>query len=169
VTSLPETIPPLAPPPRLDPPPWVIQLLYDGGCPFCLREVHFLQKRDAGRGLISFVDINEQDYRPEAHGGITYEAAMGRIHALRADGTVLQNVEVFRQIYTALGLGWVYGATRWPLVGPLVDWIYGIWADQRLRLTGRPPLSSLLAERQHRQTCSSESPCQKNSAASRET
>ncbi|MBE9145403.1 thiol-disulfide oxidoreductase DCC family protein, partial [Planktothrix mougeotii] len=57
-----------------------IKLLYDGECPLCLREVNFLQKRDAGRGLIAFVNISEINYRPEDHGGISFEAAMGRIH-----------------------------------------------------------------------------------------
>jgi predicted DCC family thiol-disulfide oxidoreductase YuxK len=41
---------------------WQIKLLYDGECPLCVREVNFLQKRDRGRGLVSFVDIAEDDY-----------------------------------------------------------------------------------------------------------
>jgi len=40
-------------------PSWKIKLLYDGECPLCLREVNFLQKRDAGRGLVAFVDSLE--------------------------------------------------------------------------------------------------------------
>jgi predicted DCC family thiol-disulfide oxidoreductase YuxK len=44
--------------------PWKIKLLYDGECPLCLREVNFLQKRDAGRELIAFVDISDLNYNP---------------------------------------------------------------------------------------------------------
>jgi predicted DCC family thiol-disulfide oxidoreductase YuxK len=40
-------------------PSWKIKLLYDGECPLCVREVNFLTKRDAGRGLVAFVDIAE--------------------------------------------------------------------------------------------------------------
>ena len=29
---------------------WQIKLLYDSECPLCMREVNFLQRRDAGRG-----------------------------------------------------------------------------------------------------------------------
>ncbi|NJK76262.1 MAG: DUF393 domain-containing protein, partial [Microcoleus sp. SU_5_6] len=49
-------------------PSWQIELLYDGECPLCVREVNFLKKRDAGRGLVSFVDIAEDGYNPQSHG-----------------------------------------------------------------------------------------------------
>jgi len=127
--------------------PWKIKLLYDGLCPLCLREVNFLQKRDAGRGLITFVDISDFNYRPEDHGGISFETAMERIHGLLPDGTIIQNLEVFYQIYQVLGLGWIYAPTRWPLIGPVMNALYGIWANWRLKLTGRPNLTTLVQQR----------------------
>ncbi|WP_017298996.1 DCC1-like thiol-disulfide oxidoreductase family protein [Nodosilinea nodulosa] len=129
---------------------WKIKLLYDGDCPLCLREVNFLRQKDNGRGLVVFRDIAAADYRPEDNGGVDFAAAMGRIHAVLPDGTVIKNVEVFRQIYAVLGLGWVYAPTGWPILGPLVDWIYEIWARWRLAVTGRPNLRSILAEREAR-------------------
>jgi len=129
---------------------WQIKLLYDGECPLCVREVNFLQKRDAGRGLVASVDIASDRYNPDENGGVDFETAMGRIHAVMADGTVIKNVEVFRRVYDILGMGWMYAPTRWPVVGPLVDWAYGLWADWRLRLTGRPELATLVAQRQSR-------------------
>lgn len=129
---------------------WKVKLLYDGQCPLCVREVNFLQKQDRGRGLVAFVDIADDAYLPEQNAGIDFATAMGRIHAIKADGSVIKNVEVFRQIYTVLGIGWVYAATKWPLVGPTVDWLYGIWANWRLALTGRPDLQTLVVERQQR-------------------
>jgi len=129
--------------------PWQIKLLYDGLCPLCLREVNFLAKRDAGRGIVTFVDIADLAYQPERHGGVDFSTAMGRIHAVLPDGTVIQGVEVFRRIYTALGIGWIYAATRWPVIGPFVDWAYDIWANWRLKLTGRPDLTTLVIQRQN--------------------
>jgi predicted DCC family thiol-disulfide oxidoreductase YuxK len=126
---------------------WQIKLLYDGECPLCVREVNFLRKRDAGRGLVVFVDIADDNYNPEANGGIDFETAMGRIHAVLRDGTVIKNVEVFRQVYEILGMGWVYAATKWPVIGAVVDALYGIWADWRLALTGRPSLETIVAKR----------------------
>ena len=131
-------------------PQWKIKLLYDGECPLCVREVNFLQKRDRGRGLVSFVDIAEDDYDPTENGGVDFATAMGRIHAVLADGSVIQNVEVFRRVYEILGIGWIYAATKWPIIGPVVDALYGIWADWRLALTGRPDLKTILGEREER-------------------
>ena len=37
---------------------------------------------------------------------------MGSIHAILADGRVVRDVEVFRRLYEAVGLGWVYAATK---------------------------------------------------------
>lgn len=138
---------------------WKIKLLYDGACPLCMREVNFLQKRDAGRGLINFVDIACDRYDPEENGGIDFATAMGRIHAIRADGKIIKNVEVFRQIYETLGMGWIYAATKWPLVGPVVDALYGIWADWRLALTGRSDLQTLVRSRQQRLDVNAEGRC----------
>jgi predicted DCC family thiol-disulfide oxidoreductase YuxK len=141
-------------------PTWQIELLYDGECPLCLREVDFLKKRDAGRGLVAFVDIADDEYRPEAHGGVDFETAMGRIHAVLPDGTVIQNVEVFRRVYEILGMGWIYAATKLPIIGTVVDRLYDVWADWRLRLTGRPTLAEIVADRQKRIECKTEGRCQ---------
>lgn len=135
-----------------------LTLLYDGGCPLCLREVAVLRRRDQrlqpGAPRLAFVDIDALDYNPAAHGGITYREAMGRIHGLRADGTVLRDVEVFREAYRLVGLGWLYAPTAWPLLRPVVDGAYGLWARWRLPMTGRPELDQLCrcrAEARHQQ------------------
>ena len=138
---------------------WEIKLLYDGECPLCLREVNFLQKKDAGRGKVAFVDIASDDYNPEENAGIDFETAMGRIHGILADGTVIKNVEVFRRVYETLGMGWVYAITKLPIFGALANFIYGIWADLRLKLTGRPDLQTVIKQRQERLDCNDESRC----------
>ena len=127
---------------------------FDGGCPLCVREVRFLESRDARHNAaarqLAFVDIDAPDYDPAAHGDIDYREAMGRIHALTADGSVLRDVAVFRRAYELIGLGWLYAPTRWPLLGPLADGLYQLWAAARLRLTRRPSLNQLCAEREGR-------------------
>lgn len=137
---------------------WQIKLLYDGECPLCMREVNFLQKRDAGRGLVAFVDIAADDYTAEANGGVDFETAMGRIHAVLLDGTVVQKVEVFRRVYEVLGLGWIYAITKLPIVGWLANVLYDFWAERRLTLTGRS-MATVLAERQQRLECNQEGRC----------
>ena len=140
-------------------PSWKIKLLYDGECPLCVREVNFLKKRDGGRGLVEFVDIADDDYSPEANGGVDFETAMGRIHAVLPDGSLVKNIEVFRRVYETLGMGWVYAVTKLPIVGALANWIYGIWADFRLALTRRPKLEVIIAQRQQRLGCDIDGRC----------
>lgn len=127
---------------------WKIKLLYDGLCPLCMREVNFLQKRDAGRDIVAFVDIADLEYDPAVHGGVEFADAMGRIHAVLPDGTVIRDVAVFRRVYEELGMGWIYAATRWPVVGAIANQLYALWAKLRLVLTGRPTLEAIIVDRQ---------------------
>ena len=124
-----------------------LTLLYDGGCPLCVREVTFLRGRDQrlhpGAPRLAFVDIDDAHYNPANHGDISYREAMGRIHALASNGRVLRDVEVFREAYRLIGLGWLYAPTAWPLLKPLTDGAYGLWARWRLPLTRRPNLDQL--------------------------
>ena len=77
-----------------------LTLLYDGGCPLCLREVELLGRKDRQRHgeklKLAFVDIDQYDYNPDSYAGISYREAMGRIHAIDASGAVLRDVEVWR-------------------------------------------------------------------------
>lgn len=77
---------------------------------------------------------------------------MGKIHAILPDGTIVVGVEVFRRLYEAVGLGWVYAATRNPAVATVANAAYDVWARFRLQLTGRPALEKVLLEREKR-TC----------------
>lgn len=124
-----------------------LTLLYDGGCPLCLREVELLGRKDRQRHgeqlKLAFVDIDQPEYNPDSYAGISYREAMGRIHAIDASGAVLRDVDVFRRAYDLIGMGWLYAPTQWPLLRPLTNLAYGIWADMRLRITGRPSLDSL--------------------------
>ena len=160
-TQFPESLE-VSTPSQSSSPSWQIELLYDGECPLCVREVNFLRRRDAGRGLVAFVDIAGDRYTPEAHGGVDFETAMGRIHAVLPDGTVVKNVEVFRRVYEILGMGWIYAATKLPIIGSIVDTLYEIWADWRLTLTGRPDLATIVSKRQKRIECETQGRCRLN-------
>lgn len=133
-------------------PTWKIKLLYDSECPLCLHEVNFLRRKDGDRGLVAFVDVAADDYDPQLHSGVDYETAMARIHAVLPDGTIVQNIEVLRRVYEVLGMGWVYAITKLPIVGWFADAVYGLWAKWRLRLTGRPDLEAIVAQR-HQRLC----------------
>lgn len=124
----------------------VIDLLYDGECPICMMEVEFLKKRDL-KSRIRFTDLRDPTYNPADHGNVTFEEGMRKLRAVLPDGTVAMGVEVFRKTYKAIGLGWVFELTNLPLVGKVADNLYDVWAENRLRLTGRGELADILKAR----------------------
>ena len=124
-----------------------LTLLFDGGCPLCLREVKFLRSRDTHEN-ISFIDIDSPNYQPDLYSGISYKDAMGRIHAIDKSGKILKDVAVFREAYRLIGLGWIYAPTNWPILGALTNQVYELWAQWRLPLTRRPSLEQLCKDKE---------------------
>ena len=117
-------------------------MLFDGDCPLCLREINFLKSLNSS-GHLGFVDISSNSYKPEEYSGITYRMAMSRMHALKANGDLLLDLDVFREAYKLVGFGWIYAPSRWPVFSIFLDGIYLMWIRIRLPLTGRPSLNEL--------------------------
>lgn len=115
--------------------PWSIEVFFDGDCPLCRREIGWLRRWDR-QGRIRFTDIAAPDFDPRPL-GVTHEALMGEIHARLPGGTWIRGVEVFRQLYAAVGWGWLVRLTRAPGIAQLLDFGYLIFARNRLRWTGR--------------------------------
>jgi predicted DCC family thiol-disulfide oxidoreductase YuxK len=109
-------------------------------------EVEFLKKRDLHH-KIKFTDLSSPDYKASEHGNVGFEDGMKKLRAVLPNNEVITGVEVFRQTYKAIGLGWVFEATRLPLIGSLADAAYDLWAENRLRITGRGDLADMLKER----------------------
>ena len=113
-----------------------VEVLFDGDCPLCTREIALLRSLDAKRRRIRFTDIAEPGFDAAGY-GVTHEALMAKIHARLPDGRLIEGVEVFRRLYDAVGFGAVVKLTRLPGVAPLLDAGYRWFAANRLRLTGR--------------------------------
>lgn len=111
-------------------------ILIDGDCPLCKREARLLERMDKGQGRLRLVDIAAPDFDPRRF-GTTLDAVMGTIHGVKADGSLVTGVEVFRRAYDAVGWGWLLAWTGWPVLRPIVDAAYVVFAKYRLRLTGR--------------------------------
>jgi predicted DCC family thiol-disulfide oxidoreductase YuxK len=110
-----------------------LELFFDGDCPLCLREVRMLQRLDR-RGRILFTDIAGAGFQPPTE--LDYATLMDRIHARRGSQW-FDGVEVFRQLYAAVGFGPLVALTRAPGISQLLDLGYRVFAKNRLRLTGR--------------------------------
>ena len=114
---------------------WRIEVFYDGACPVCLREVRFLRRLDR-HGRIRFKDIASADFRATDYGK-TMEAFISEIHGRLPDGTWIRGVEVFRRLYSAVGLAPLVWVTRLPIVAGILDKGYRVFARNRLRWTQR--------------------------------
>jgi predicted DCC family thiol-disulfide oxidoreductase YuxK len=109
-----------------------ITLLYDGDCPFCVKEVRWLKKRDAD-GALGTVDIAAPEFDPSVY-GLTHDQAMAKMHGVLPDGSILTGMAVFRKAYQQVGLGWLIAPTGWPGLRWLSDLGYRWFARNRVRL-----------------------------------
>ena len=112
-----------------------VEVFHDGDCPLCNREIRMLKRFDR-KSRIRFTDIANPTFDPEAV-GTTMAALMDRIHGRLADGTWIEGVEVFRQLYSAIGLWWLVPVTRLPGISHLLEFGYRTFAKNRLKWTGR--------------------------------
>jgi len=108
------------------------EIFIDDGCPICRKEAGLLRWLDRGRGRLRITDISAPDFDAEAH-GIDLVAAMKHIHGRHVDGRVVSGMDVFRGAYRAVGLGWLFAPTDWPVLRPTCDAAYRAFARFRLR------------------------------------
>ena len=121
--------------PASDASAWRIEVFFDGECPLCIKEIKMLQRLDR-KNRIKFTNIASSEFDPSSIGK-TMDNLMEEIHGRLADGRWICGVEVFRQLYAAVGLGPVVGLTRLPLISHGLELGYRVFAKNRLRLTGR--------------------------------
>ena len=116
-----------------------LTVFYDSLCPVCNTEVKFIRRRDEKReNSIEFIDITEPGFTAENY-GFTLQEAVASMHGLDAQGKIITGVEVFRQMYAAVGLGWVLSFTRLPIIRNLANLSYKIFAYFRPRFSSFKP------------------------------
>lgn len=127
-----------------------LTLLYDASCPVCRLEMDHLRERCTD-GRLQFVDISGPGFDPSPYGA-TLEDMNAVIHGIAADGRTLRGVEVLRLAYAAAGLGWVLRPTGWPLLRPVFDVGYRVFARNRYGISRAlsPAVEALEAWRMNR-------------------
>jgi predicted DCC family thiol-disulfide oxidoreductase YuxK len=111
---------------------WQFKLLYDGQCPFCRREMQWLQHRNR-QGRLAFEDISAPGFSA-AHYGLMQTEVMGVMHGVFPDGRVVRKVAAFREAYRLVGLGWLLAPTAWPGLRWLSDRGYEWFARHRVTI-----------------------------------
>ena len=112
-----------------------IQVFFDGDCPLCRREVAFLTKRDS-QGLIVATDIAAPSFEAAQYAR-SHTDFMATIQGRLADGQWISGVEVFRQLYAAIGFKRMVRVSRVRPIAWALNHAYLVFAKHRLRLTGR--------------------------------
>jgi predicted DCC family thiol-disulfide oxidoreductase YuxK len=126
-------------------PLWKLNLLYDGECPFCRREVERLKRRDRAADL-ALEDISGLGFDPGKY-GLTRTEVQRVLHGVTPNGTVLEGMDAVREAYRIVGLGWLAAPTRLPLLRTASDLLYRLFARWR------GPLGQLVAGGCPRGTC----------------
>ncbi len=111
------------------------KVFYDGACPLCRRELAWIQRHDQ-HACIEPIDIAADGFRATDH-GLDAGQVHAVMHVITPEGQVLRGPAAFRVIYRAIGRGWMAAWTGWPLVKPMINRLYRLFADNRHRLTGR--------------------------------
>lgn len=109
-----------------------VTLFYDGECPICQKEVAWLSRLNKQEKLV-FQDINAPEFSPEPYHK-THSEFMAEIHGMGPDRKLIKGMPVFRLVYKAVGLGWLLTPTGWPLLKPLFDRLYILFAQNRIKL-----------------------------------
>lgn len=114
-----------------------VTMFHDGDCPLCNYEVKILQKLDTSKA-IRWVDITKDTQALKAS-GITYQQAMDRIHVQDAEQNIQTGVSGFLIVWEKLPYyRRLVPVIRYvPLLLPILEGFYRVFARYRLTLTGR--------------------------------
>ncbi len=115
--------------------PYPLIVYFDGECPICRWEID-LMKFVNRKERLQFIDFSISSYHSTDHGMNTCD--LGRvIHARWSDGTIITGVEVFREMWEAIDLGFLARFVRRPAINKLLVKAYAWFARNRLWLTRR--------------------------------
>ena len=96
---------------QVDPAPsYEFIMFYNGECPFCQKEIAWLQSLNR-QGRLGLYDI----------------------HGIYPDGRMVTGVEVFYAAYHAVRLGWLRAPTRLPVLRSVFTYGYAFFARHRLQ------------------------------------
>lgn len=111
---------------------WQFKLLFDGNCPYCVMEIKLLRRMNR-EGNLAFEDIAAAEFDPGRYGK-THDDVMATMHGVYADGQLVTGMNVFREAYRHVGLGWLLAPTGWPGLRWVFDRFYAWFARHRVRL-----------------------------------
>ncbi len=108
----------------------VFEVFFDGQCPICKREIDMIRRKDK-KQLLKLTDIAAVDFQPVADKSLLDLSR--EIHGRNPDGAFVTGVDVFREIYSRIGFGWLVTVSRLPILRQMLDVAYHVFAKLRFR------------------------------------
>ena len=112
----------------------VFEVFYDGQCPLCKREIDMVRRKDK-HDRLKLTDIAASDFQKVA--GKDLPELMKEIHGRDVNGEFVTGVDVFREIYSRLGFGWLVKVSRLPVLRQILDVGYRVFAYLRFKHASR--------------------------------
>ena len=114
-----------------------VTCFHDGECPLCNIEINMMKKFDKADN-IHWVDIS-QDKAALEKAGLTYKQTMDRLHVIDENQQLQSGVLGFLQVWKQLPYYRRIAPIieNVPLLLPLMEYCYRIFARYRLPLTGK--------------------------------
>jgi predicted DCC family thiol-disulfide oxidoreductase YuxK len=106
-----------------------LTIYYDGKCPLCLAEIHFLKSRNK-LGLLEFVDVVAPQFDEVEH-QLSCKLALATMQGKLGDGTRLEGIPVFAEAYKRANLptlAWLFSRS-W--LAPILNLSYKFFAKYR--------------------------------------
>jgi len=112
--------------------PTPTHIYYDGWCSACTKSAELFTRLDKGRGLVVCIDFRSDTQHMETV-DIDPTALAASLHTQTPDGVVLSGPEAIRHAFTMLGHRHSTSWTALPIIRPIVDACYRVFARNRLR------------------------------------
>ena len=108
-----------------------LTIFYDGDCPLCLAEIHFLKQHNQ-RGLLLFKSLQQLD---AANADINCDLALRTIHAKLGENGITVGPEVFYEAYKRTDLRLVNYLFSIKLIRFIYAKFYGFFAKYRHQIS----------------------------------
>lgn len=106
---------------------------YDGWCNACIKSANLFAKLDKNRGILECVNFRNSDDPRLKIINLDQSHLAASLHTRTPDGSIHSGPEAIRQAFTVLGRRHSASWTALPIIKPIVDCCYRIFARNRLR------------------------------------
>ena len=106
---------------------------FDGWCNACIKSANLFTKLDKQRGLLECVDIRQPDDHRLKLVNFYAQTPTTSLYTRLPNGTVHAGPEAIRRAFNAVGRRHSASWTALPIIRPIVDFCYRIFAHNRLK------------------------------------